>query len=63
VPSDSSELAAALLPVPTAGAMPPFYGTNACSWAEAAGTQRGGVQREDHDETQDGQRLSADHTS
>ncbi|KAJ7356445.1 hypothetical protein DFH08DRAFT_459089 [Mycena albidolilacea] len=36
-------LAAALPPVPTAGATPtpPFYGANACSWAEAAGTQRG----------------------
>ncbi|KAJ7875776.1 hypothetical protein B0H14DRAFT_3130655 [Mycena olivaceomarginata] len=44
VPSDSSELAAALPPVPTAGATPPFYGTNACLWAEAAGTQR---ERED----------------
>ncbi|KAJ7865730.1 hypothetical protein B0H14DRAFT_3133309 [Mycena olivaceomarginata] len=41
VPSDSSELAATLLPVPTAGATPPFCGANACSWAEAAGTQRG----------------------
>ncbi|KAJ7711621.1 hypothetical protein B0H14DRAFT_3172116 [Mycena olivaceomarginata] len=40
MPSDSSELAAALPPVPTAGATPPFYGANECSWAEAAGTQR-----------------------